>query len=1576
MIAFLDIETSKSSDKIYELGLSVDEFKERHTSVSKICEVFHAKKPKFICGHNFIEHDKTYLSNTGFNQILQTTHIIDTLYLSMLLFPNKKTHKLEKPYKTELNIENDPLGDALQTKELFYLLDAKFSSLPKTLAQIFVNLLYDSEYYKGYFIYKNLSKKEVDIYEFIKDRVECSKDDIIGLEQTTPLELAYVISFLYSDRNASISHILIEKFPFIVWILKKICFNFKSINLEEFALNEFGFNTFKEFEQRDSPLLKLSQREIINSALKDSSLLAILPTGGGKTFTFQLPALIKAKSYNALTVVISPLQALMKNHVDSFKEKNQNFSVQAISGYLSPIERASILNEVQNGTTDILYLAPEALRSNSLFNALKCRIIDRFVIDETHCFSSWGHDFRHDYHYIAVFIKELIDNSKMKDTIPVSCFTATAKPEVLGDIKEYFKEHLNIKFDEFLASAKRENLTYEAIEVKDENEKYNALISEISSLGKIPTIIYLPQNAKGCKELCEKLNDDPRIEHLGLTIEPFYAKIDDEIELGIRTGRNKSEILNDFINNTIDIVIATTAFGMGIDKPDIKAVIHYDVSDSLEAYLQESGRGARSKDINAKCIIIYSKNDFDRTFSKLNSTKIDANEIQAIVKTLKKEKNSTVYISPKTLATNSGIDTEDSKLDYESIIKTALLELERCEILKRGRDRYTIFATSLLEKEKRNMEYIRSVLTPKKELYKGIFNAMILIMQNIIQRSKLEPIEIDDLAEVIGSDRKTIFDSIYTLQNENLIRYENDISAFVTDKIKSEFKEHFELEKEVLEMVLTNPVFDIRDIAQTKTKVVQAKKIVQNFNYLSKIESNIFNAYFYKNIANIQLSDKERFKNLVEQRREICEFILDEMLILLGNEKQKEVEFASISLQNKFKSQISTSLFHHSIVYLHSLLKSFTLRKGRLIYYKAYKLELLEKIKENTPYRKRDHYNKTLAKYYERKIEAVHIQIRFLEKLTNKDDDVSEFVSDYFSMEYDKFKSKQKFDKNIKLPLTKEKLTQILENLSDEQKAVFDDTKSESIMVLAGPGSGKTKTLVHKIASLITKESHKAEYFLMLAHSRVAVSEFKDRLRALIGNEVYRVKIHTFHSFALTLLLQKVSNEDELKSVVKNATIGLRNGELELPLTEMLVLDEYQDISEDSYEFIKAIYENMPSSKKIIAVGDDDQCINNFGDSKADIKLITKFREDFPDNHSTYSLKTNYRSKANLVKFSSRIREIFNSRLKVDDLIPATNKNGKIVLVRSDNYLSNLLNFVDNNEQSIFLARNNNEVLEIYSYLFNNGINAQYLTEKAGFNLKDLIELVYFQNEFEKANFKTAIINLKHKFAKSKNLTLALDVVSKFQNEYDMNESQKYLKKAFSGYLNEIDFDDFEKTNSKTVVSTMHKAKGKEFDTVHIFPDNLDLNDEYDKRLLYVAITRAKEKLFIHSKNPIFLNYKEFYDDVIEYKNSEFKSKEIVKLMGLKSLWLSNPNTKNNIIKQNLMAGDLVEIVPNKHSFYLLKDNFEVGRLSANFANKIKEYEAKGYKLNKTAIVEYVVVWEGEYGLIFYEALCSISLRA
>lgn len=1614
-IAYFDIEVIENSGTIDRLGLLIDNTKEATTSISDIIDIFKQKQPKFICGHNFIKHDKFFLSQTSLNPIFNEIPVIDTLYLSMLLFVNKKTHKLSKPYKIELNIENQPLGDAEQTRELFLLLNTKFDSLDKELQNIFSFLLYKSKFFNGFFSYKALKIKDINIYNILKDKIFCSQNEFEEIENNYPEELAFIISYLYSDNKASISSVILFYYPKIVSILKLITFTKNKINLEEFAINEFNISSFRKFEKETTDLFNtgnISQKDIIINSLDNTSLLVILPTGGGKTFTFQLPALIKAQSYKGLTVVVSPLQALMKNHVDSFKEKNQNFRVVAISGYLTPIERMNIITEVENGVVDILYLAPEALRSNSIFKALKKRIIERFVIDEAHCFSSWGHDFRHDYYFIANTIKELENESKFQSKIPVSCFTATAKPEVLNDIKKYFFDKLNIELKEFIASSKRYNLKYRAIEVLTKKDKYELLIKELTKNGKKPTIIYIPQNAKECKELSKTLNNDERLFEFDLVIEPFYSKIDDEIENKKRKGRNKSEILNDFINNKIDIVIATTAFGMGIDKSDIQTVIHYEQSDSLESYLQESGRGARDENLEAQCIVLYSKNDFNKTFAQLNHSKVDLHEIQRIVKELKKYKKIELNISPKDLAKKMGIDTEDSKIDYESIIKTALLELEQCDIIQRGRNGYKIFATSI--NNDKSMDTVHEVLDAKKDEYKEIYSYMILLMQNIIQRSKIDAIEVDDLSDIVGIERKIIFNVLYALQKEKFLEFNNDISIYIKKSVQKDFLKHFELENKIFEYIndlkYDNRNLNLRDLnnlipSSNKNNINLFKKIIQSWTHLSKLKAHIFQATFNKDICSFELleNNKDILKNLINIRKKTCKFIIDKILEELGTKDELEVEISTNKLKFDFEEHYKLSLegFHHSLVYLNELLNSFKLMRGRLIYYQTFQIDKKDNINQITPYKNKD-YKKSLKPYYERKIESVHIQISFLERLLKDGwNKTSRFVQDYFGMDYNTFKKQYKFnDKHIKLPVTQERLKEIIEDLNEEQQKIFKDKSSKSIMVLAGPGSGKTKILVHKIASLITIENNKPEYFLMLAHSRVAVAEFRERLKKLIGNQIYDIKIFTFHAFAISLLGKNIDDNNNLHNVISKATNMIYNEDIELPFINMLVLDEYQDVSYSTYEFIKAIYSKMGKDKKIIAVGDDDQCINNFGKDQADMKYINQFKNDFGDfekdddedktNIFQYNLLNNYRSKNNIVDFLNKFNEIIPNRLKTTPLISHSKENGKINLItynRNNSYFMNIFRHVINNKSNniAIIARNNDEVLTLYSMLIEHNIKSKYIASTDGFSLGNLIELVDFLYYWKNStNFNDAREQFHKQYKQSKNYNLANVVISKFEEEYDdkIINSQKHFITIFEQYLREITFDEFEYTKSKVTVSTMHKAKGKEWNDVYICVKDNVIKNDYDKRLLYVAISRAKNNLYIHTKDNIFNFLSDYCSENYFYGNIDIEPSRIVFMMTLKDIALSDKISSVGIHNTKPNSGEVAYIKNNKDSkLCIYKNNQQICKLSnINLNNqnilstKIYQKQQEGYMLEQKVEIEYIVSWKDSENTIFYQVLSKVYM--
>ncbi|MDC7232993.1 MAG: RecQ family ATP-dependent DNA helicase, partial [Spirochaetales bacterium] len=804
-IAFLDIEGYPDSQE-HRFGILYNTLSYTTTSASEVKTILEDQPPRFICGHNFVEHDYEITKKYSLNQCINRTRIIDTLALSMLLHPGKKSHKLDKPYRSEIQLENFPAADCEQTRQLLLILKDDYLSLSSDLRDSLHLLLKEHPLYQSFFEAINyLPHKQISTLELLSKKSHLEREILNNLIHEYPVECGILCTQLYSENKNNFSRIIIERYPELPRLKAQILFDVSKTSelVQKYAETEFGFGTFREFPTLQNGLFTLSQKTIIESAVQGKSFLCVLPTGGGKTFTFQLPAIIKADFCKTLTVVISPLQALMKNHTDNFNNQIQNFKSAALSGFLDPISRINTLEEIHNGTIDILYLAPEALRSNVVFKALQSRVIERFVIDEAHCFSAWGHDFRHDYFYIRECLAEL-QKSDYQPPIPVSCFTATARPNVLKDISNYFQDVLSEQLEEYIASSERTNLNYSAIAVDNQAEKYNRLIDLITLYKEKAIIIYRPQNARGCKELAKKLQLDERINHFNLVIEPFYSKMDEDDDRPLEE-RRKNQVLDDFIINNVNIVIATTAFGMGIDKPDIEAVIHYDPSDSLESYMQESGRGARSSHIQAECVVLYTEKDFARIFQTQNRSKLQYDEIDRVARFCKKNNRRKFQSSTRTIAQGIGIDTEDTAQDFDTLIKTAILELEKWKIIKRGRNRTKIFATSILlpakEDNRLPMEIVHEKLDPHREEYGTHYPMMIELMNNIIQKSKTDPVEIEALADIIGISKKDIFEIVLKLQEAELLDFYNDISVLIDDNITTNLQKHFELEDKILQVI-------------------------------------------------------------------------------------------------------------------------------------------------------------------------------------------------------------------------------------------------------------------------------------------------------------------------------------------------------------------------------------------------------------------------------------------------------------------------------------------------------------------------------------------------------------------------------------------------------------------------------------------------------------------------------------------------------------------------------------------------------------------------------------------------------
>ncbi|MFZ9582843.1 MAG: DNA helicase RecQ [Crocinitomicaceae bacterium] len=355
------------------------------------------------------------------------------------------------------------------------------------------------------------------------------------------------------------------------------------MNLDEALLHYFGYQSFKG-----------EQKQIIENILAGRNTFVIMPTGGGKSMCYQLPSLMM----EGTAVIVSPLIALMKNQVDAIRYVSENGSVaHFLNSSLTKAEIASVKKDVASGVTKMLYVAPESLTKKENIEFLSSVNLSFFAIDEAHCISEWGHDFRPEYRRLREIFEKI-------SKVPVIALTATATPKVQLDIQR----NLNmLDAQVFKASFNRDNLFYE---IRPKRDVEKQIIKYIKAHQDESGIIYCLSRKK-VEEIAELLQVN------GINALPYHAGLDADI-------RAKHQDM--FLMEEASVIVATIAFGMGIDKPDVRYVIHHDIPKSLESYYQETGRAGRDGGVGV-CLAFYSYKDIEKLEKFLSGKPLTEQEI-------------------------------------------------------------------------------------------------------------------------------------------------------------------------------------------------------------------------------------------------------------------------------------------------------------------------------------------------------------------------------------------------------------------------------------------------------------------------------------------------------------------------------------------------------------------------------------------------------------------------------------------------------------------------------------------------------------------------------------------------------------------------------------------------------------------------------------------------------------------------------------------------------------------------------------------------------------------------------------
>lgn len=356
------------------------------------------------------------------------------------------------------------------------------------------------------------------------------------------------------------------------------------IDLQKQLKKFFGYDQFKD-----------SQEEICRSLINGEDVFVLMPTGGGKSLCYQLPSIVM----EGTAIVISPLIALMKNQVDVMRHMSEDDGIaHCMNSSLTKAAIDQVKADITSGHTKLLFVAPESLTKQETIDFLQSVKISFYAIDEAHCISEWGHDFRPEYRKIRPIINEI-------GNAPVIALTATATEKVKQDIKK----NLNImNCREFTSSFNRPNLYYEVRPKTEDIDK--DIIKFIKAHSGVSGIIYCLSRKK-VEDLCAvlKVND--------INAAPYHAGLENQV---------RSQIQDDFLMERVDVIVATIAFGMGIDKPDVRFVIHYDIPKSLEGYYQETGRAGRDSG-EGICLAFYAQKDITKLEKFLEGKPLSEQEI-------------------------------------------------------------------------------------------------------------------------------------------------------------------------------------------------------------------------------------------------------------------------------------------------------------------------------------------------------------------------------------------------------------------------------------------------------------------------------------------------------------------------------------------------------------------------------------------------------------------------------------------------------------------------------------------------------------------------------------------------------------------------------------------------------------------------------------------------------------------------------------------------------------------------------------------------------------------------------------
>ncbi len=1313
----IDIEVNPASDnRIFKIGaarsdsadhLSLGVGKDKAAVARQVDAL--TTGARVLVGHNLRRHDVPELRRQFPELACLHLPLIDTLEWSALAFPTNPYHRLVKGYKLLSDTRNDPLKDARLTLDLLADEIEAFAGMqakdPEWLALLHYLVAHDPPLDQCL-----LAVRDADAPERVEaarlattlfaprccsTRLARMADHDFADAPDHRFALALALGWVRVAGGNSVLPVWVhQSLPGVRALIAELrerdcgdpacAYCREQHNPEHLLALNFGHAAFRPTPPAPDggPL----QRAIVAAGLARESLLAVLPTGGGKSICYQLPALVHYWRAGQLTVIVSPLQSLMKDQVDNLVKVGVNCAV-AINGLLTPIERRAALDKVRLGDAGIVLVSPEQFRSRTFVEAIRMREIATWVFDEAHCLSKWGHDFRTDYLYVARFIRESFGGAPA----PVACFTATAKPDVIDDLCSHFREGLGVELQRFLGGHDRSNLSYQVIPVT-KAEKPQRIVEilkyELEHGGAAVVFCATKKTAETMAEL---------VTAQGMACGFFHGGMEPDA---------KKSVQQRFLGGELAVIAATNAFGMGVDKPDIRVVIHAQIPGSLENYLQEAGRAGRDGN-SARCVLLFDPEDVEAQFRLSATSRLTPKDISGLLRAVRKRatrlKSDEIVVSAtELLAASEGTAIDIEAPDATTKVTTAVAWLERVGFLRRNENNTRVFPASLrVASLDEALERIARADLPqaKRQKYAAVATSL-------FRTADPSGISTDELMLEAGIEPQECFRILHQLEVLGIIANDLGVSVRLSKGVTGAADKALvrlnDMERELLG-IMTEQAPDadaagepqqlnIRAICTElrrrlglqegdsrvtpETVRVCLRSMSENFGSGSQKRS-LWRSRGRDVLSLVLHRTWGWIRDVCDHRRSVAQVVLARLLAALPSNSAGAsliVECKARDLIDAIESDIElkqtvtdpAAAMEHALLYLHDN-RVLELDRGRAVFRAAMTIVV-------NPDTARRRFTKDdfapLEEFYRERTLQTHVMHEYARLGTETPERAAELMDGYFSLPRRQF-VRQFFKGRVdllELATTDESFRRIVDDLNHPvQQALVERPERGNYLVLAGPGSGKTKVIVHRIAYLLRVRRVPPDSIIALAFNRGAAAELRRRLLALAGDDARGVTVLTYHAMALRLTgtsLEAASRTGikiDFDQLIQNA-IDLLNGRSQdafmdedeardrlLQGYEYIFVDEYQDINEKQYELVSALAGrrlNDPEANKlnIMAVGDDDQNIYTF--NGANVDFIRRFQADYAGD-VTY-LVENFRSTQNIIAAANHVIQRAADRMKVD----------------------------------------------------------------------------------------------------------------------------------------------------------------------------------------------------------------------------------------------------------------------------------------------------------------------------------------